>query len=78
MIALPAVTALLIINFSLGVMTRAAPQMNIFSLGFGLTVILGLVIFWITLAGILPQFNGLTEQTFAFMRDILRDAGHQP
>ncbi|MBK8970143.1 MAG: flagellar type III secretion system protein FliR [Hahellaceae bacterium] len=78
MIALPAVTALLIINISLGVMTRAAPQMNIFSLGFGLTVILGLVIFWVTLAGLLPQFNGLSEQTFSFMRDILRDAGQQP
>lgn len=71
MIALPAITALLIINMSLGVMTRAAPQMNIFSLGFGITVILGLVIYWITLAGFLPQFDLLSGQTFAFLRDTL-------
>ena len=65
MIALPAVTALLIINFSLGVMTRAAPQMNIFSLGVWPDSNSWTGDFLITLAGILPQFNGLTEQTFA-------------
>lgn len=71
MVVLPAVTALLIVNFSLGVMTRAAPQMNIFSIGFPLTVVLGLLVFWVSLAGLLPQFQGLSEETFEFLRQFL-------
>lgn len=77
MIALPGITALLIVNISLGVITKAAPQMNIFSIGFPLTVVMGLVIFWVSTAGLLPQFQGLTEQTFTFMREqmMLNQAG---
>jgi len=45
LLTLPAVTALLVINLAFGVMTRAAPQLNIFSIGFPLTLALGLVIF---------------------------------
>ena len=37
-IALPAMTALLIVNLAFGVMTRAAPQLNIFALGFPVTM----------------------------------------
>lgn len=44
LLTLPAVTALLVINLAFGVMTRAAPQLNIFSIGFPLTLALGLVI----------------------------------
>lgn len=73
-IALPAITTLLIVNISLGVMTRAAPQMNIFSIGFPLTVVLGLVVFWISSAGLLPQFQMLSESTFQFMRDAMLGA----
>jgi len=44
LIALPAVTALLIVNGSLGIVSRAAPQLNIFSIGFPMMVLLGLVV----------------------------------
>src|SRR5690606_4364500 len=47
LLSLPVVTALLVINLAFGVMTRAAPQLNIFSIGFPMTLVLGLVIFWI-------------------------------
>ncbi|RMF16429.1 MAG: flagellar type III secretion system protein FliR [Gammaproteobacteria bacterium] len=71
MIALPAVTALLLVNISFGVMTRAAPQMNIFSIGFPVSVVLGLLFFWIGTADFLPGFQRLTEDTLGFMRTIL-------
>jgi flagellar biosynthetic protein FliR len=32
--ALPVVTALLITNIALGILTRAAPQLNLFAIGF--------------------------------------------
>lgn len=41
LIALPIVIALLITNIALAVLTRAAPQLNMFSLGFPLTLTIG-------------------------------------
>ena len=34
LLVLPAITALLVVNLAFGLMTRAAPQLNIFSIGF--------------------------------------------
>jgi flagellar biosynthetic protein FliR len=42
--SLSAIVALLTINLSFGVMTRAAPQLNIFSLGFAFALIIGLLL----------------------------------
>lgn len=60
-IALPAIAALLIVNLSIGVMTKAAPQLNIFSIGFPLTMILGMIILWFSMSAILPEFNNLMD-----------------
>jgi len=43
LLALPIIVALMITNLALAVLTRAAPQLNIFSLGFPLTLIGGFV-----------------------------------
>ncbi len=71
MIALPAVTALLVVNLAFGVMTRAAPQMNIFSLGFPFTLVFGLFIVWVSFSGFLPQFQQLTEEMFALLKGVI-------
>ena len=42
--ALPVIAALLVTNVALGVMTRAAPQLNLFSIGFPITIGVGLVV----------------------------------
>lgn len=55
--SLAAVIALLLINLSFGVMTRAAPQLNIFSIGFPVTMISGLLILWLTLSVIMSHFD---------------------
>ena len=44
MLALPVVAALLIANVALGVLTRAAPQLNLFAVGFPITLSVGLVL----------------------------------
>ncbi len=44
MLALPVVCALLITNVALGVLTRAAPQLNLFAVGFPLTLIGGFAV----------------------------------
>ncbi len=49
--SLSGIIALLTINLSFGVMTRAAPQLNIFSLGFAFALMVGLLLCWYILAG---------------------------
>lgn len=47
LIALPAIAALLLVNLAMGVVTRAAPQLNIFAVGFPITIVAGfLIIVW--------------------------------
>jgi flagellar biosynthetic protein FliR len=72
LIALPVVTALLIINLAFGVMTRAAPQLNIFSIGFPLTLVMGLLIFWIGLSDFLAHFQALTSEALQQLRELAR------
>lgn len=64
LIALPAVTALLIVNLAFGVMSRVAPQLNVFSLGFPFSLLFGLAILWVSLYGFGPQFQVLSERFF--------------
>lgn len=71
LVALPAVTALLIVNFTFGVVSRVAPQMNIIAIGFPFTMVVGLVIIWITLGNVLPQFERLSEQMFMMLRNLV-------
>ena len=49
-IALPVLTAMMICNIALGVLTRAAPQLNLLSIGFPATLMVGM---WM-LAAALP------------------------
>jgi len=69
-LALPVVTAVLVINLSFGIMTKAAPQMNVFSLGFPIGMLFGLFIVWVSAAGLMPKFDDFASNTFLFLRDI--------
>jgi len=70
-LALPALTALLITNFAFGIMTRAAPQMNIFALGFPVALMLGLFIIWMTLGTFLGSTEALFAEFFIMMRELM-------
>ena len=71
LLALPAVIALLIVNFAFGIMTKAAPQLNIFAIGFPFTMLFGLFITWVSLAGFLGQYQQLAEQLLSFLSRLL-------
>ncbi|HKJ22640.1 MAG TPA: flagellar biosynthetic protein FliR [Gammaproteobacteria bacterium] len=75
LIALPAIAALLIVNVSFGVMTRAAPQLNIFAVGFPITLILGFVVLTATLPTIAPKFTDLVSRSFDLTRFLVRPGG---
>ncbi len=72
MLVLPAITALLVVNVAFGIMTRAAPQLNIFSIGFPLTLVLGMFILWVSLGDILNQYQPLAVEALQFLRQLIR------
>jgi len=57
----------LIANSALALMTRAAPQLNVFSVGFPITIILGLVVIAITLPSVAIVFQNLLNTAFEQM-----------
>ncbi len=67
---LPAITALLVVNLAFGLMTRAAPQLNIFSIGFPLTLVLGLIIVWIGMADIFAQYQIFVSEALMMLREL--------
>ena len=70
-IALPGVTALLIVNLAFGVVSRAAPSLNLFAVGFPVSLVVG---FLVVLAGIGPLQEGVTQlmaQGFEFLRALV-------
>ena len=65
-IALPALAAMLTVNITMGVITRAAPQLNIFSVGFPITMTVGFFAIMLSL----PTF----QFAFANLLDLAQNA----
>lgn len=59
-LALPVIAALLITNVALGILTRAAPQLNIFGIGFPVTLGIGLL----AISMVLPYLAAPFQQWF--------------
>jgi flagellar biosynthetic protein FliR len=75
LIALPAVSAMLLVNVAFGVMMRAAPQLNIFAVGFPVTLMLGFTFILVSLTLFLPQFTGITDDALLVMQRIVAGPG---
>lgn len=73
-IALPAVVALLVVQIAMGVMSRAAPTLNLFAVGFPVTLMIGLLVVERTLPALLPQVQRLITIAFSNMSLILESA----
>jgi flagellar biosynthesis protein FliR len=63
--ALPVTAALLVINVSFGVLTRAAPQLNLFSVGFPAAMLVGFVLVAVSLPAVLEKVWPLTYDGLA-------------
>jgi flagellar biosynthesis protein FliR len=61
LVALPAVIALVIVNMALGVVTRAAPQLNLFGIGFTITLLCGFFVLIVGLDGVMVGISGLID-----------------
>ena len=62
--------ALLLVNTGVGVITRAAPSLNIFAVGFPAMIMTGLLILIMSAEGIGNRIDWLWLQGFNVIRDI--------
>ena len=66
-LALPVVGALLLVNLTLGVLTRTAPQLNLFAVGFPVTLTVGLVMLLLALPFAVPALQQALERGLALL-----------
>jgi len=70
-IALPAVTALLVVNLSFGVTSRAAPTLNLFAVGFPVAMLLGFVAIFLSMGSLTENVSRFLEDAFAMLPILL-------
>lgn len=71
-IALPVMGAILVLDSALGLMARTAPQINIFSVGVPLKLLVGLIIIWATADMFKPVSDYLFEQIYENLFNIIK------
>ncbi len=70
-IALPAVTALLVVNLSFGVMSRAAPTLNLFAVGFPVAMLLGFVVIFLSMGSLTENVSRLSDAALDMLPALL-------
>jgi len=70
-IALPAIASIFIVNLSFGLVTRSAPQFNIFSVGFPITIVTGFFIIYVTASTIYPHFSTQLSRALSVTQSML-------
>lgn len=71
-IALPVLAALLTVNILMGVITRASPQLNLFSVGFPITMTVGYLAIIFTLPTFQFSFGSLVDLAGDIIAELLR------
>jgi flagellar biosynthetic protein FliR len=71
LIALPAVIALVIVNLALGVVTRAAPQLNLFGIGFTIALLSGFFVLLAGLGGIMSGISTLINSALMAVTELV-------
>ncbi len=70
-VALPAVTALLVVNIALGVMSRAAPSLNLFAVGLPVGLLVGFLILMINVGSLATLISEFLASTLSAMGRML-------
>ncbi|MGL4892121.1 MAG: lateral flagellar biosynthetic protein LfiR, partial [Aeromonas veronii] len=70
LLTLPAVVAMLMVNLTFGVMNRTAPSLNIFSLGFPMTLLLGLLTMALSISGVPSRYLDLVTHVLEQLRGL--------
>jgi len=71
LLALPVIAALLVTNMALGVLTRSAPQLNLFGIGFPITICIGFVVLALSLPNMLKPMEHMIEIAATHMTEVV-------
>jgi flagellar biosynthetic protein FliR len=74
LLSLPVVAALLIANIAMGVLSRVAPQLNLFAVGFPVTIVSGFAVLTISLPYFGSAMERLFDQGFTALRGVIQAA----
>lgn len=69
-IALPAITAILVVNLSFGVMSRAAPTLNLFAVGFPVAMLLGFAVIFLNMGVLVENVSEFIQLTLAMISQL--------
>jgi len=75
LIALPAIGSLTMVNLGFGILSRAAPQISPFSIGFPMSIILGFVIMLFTLPLVGQHLIDLSDEMLQMTRLLVQGNG---
>lgn len=75
-IMLPVVSVMLLINVALGILTRSAPQLNVLSFGFPVTMTATIVLLYLTVPGTAGAFQRLIDEGLTMISDTMWEASN--
>ncbi len=73
LVALPASAALLLANLAMGMIARSAPQLNIFAVGFPMSLLLAVVFLLLSLPELAPQLTDFLARVFERASSMIGD-----
>ncbi len=71
-IALPAITSILIVNLSFGVMSRAAPTLNLFAVGFPVSMLLGFTVIFLNMGSLKENVVSFLALSLSMVSQLLQ------
>jgi flagellar biosynthetic protein FliR len=71
-LSMPVIISLLLVNVVFGVASKSAPQLQIFSVGFPITLMLGILLMWVTLPDVLELLPDIFNDAFELLKHLLR------
>lgn len=74
-VALPAIGSLMMVNLTFGILSRAAPQISPFSIGFPMTIILGFAIIFVTLPTASHHLINMADHILQMIRLLVHPNG---
>ncbi len=75
-ISLPLLAALMMTNLALGILTRSAPQLNLFAVGFPITIGIGFLFLALSLPYFKPLIERFSHDGLSAMQHVVQQMGH--
>ncbi len=72
LLSMPVVISLLLVNVVFGVASKSAPQLQIFSVGFPITLMLGVLLIWLTVPDTLALLPDILNDGYNLIKHLLR------